>query len=65
MFSILTRLSTVTPAPTPMELNAETVDPGPLAAVVFTFLLISLIILLFSMNRHIKRINVNRNSESK
>ncbi len=65
MFSILTRLSTVTPAPTPIELNAETVHPGPLAAVLFTFLLVSLIIFLISMNRHIKRINVNRDSESK
>lgn len=65
MFSILTKLSAASPTPAPRILNAETVHPGPLAAVVFTLLLISLILLLISMTRHIKRIDVNRHTESK
>ncbi len=65
MFSFLAKLSSVSPVPVPRELDEQLVNPGPLSSIVFTFLVISLLILIFSMNRHIKRINVNRNDESK
>lgn len=53
--AVLVKLATSTPAP--VELNAENVNPGPVAGYVFGALTISLVILLFSLNRHIKRIN--------
>lgn len=53
--AVLVKFATSTPAP--IELNAENVNPGPVAGYVFGALTISLVILLFSLNRHIKRIN--------
>lgn len=46
-----------TPQPLRTDLDLEKVNPGIGGAVVFTCLAIALVILLFSMNRHIKRVN--------
>lgn len=66
MFSTVVNylINAVSPSPSPMELNAENVNPGPMAGVVFTALAISLLVLLFSMNRHIKRINFKEDNDS-
>lgn len=53
--AVLVKFATSTPAP--IELNAENVNRGPVAGYVFGALTISLVILLFSLNRHVKRIN--------
>jgi hypothetical protein len=47
-----------------MELNAENVNPGPLSGIFFTALAVSLLILVFSMNRHIKRVNFNEDNDN-
>ncbi len=65
MFSFLVLLSASSPAPMPRELDPATVNPGPLAGVVFTLLVVSLVVLMLSMNRHLKRIKVNRDDEPK
>lgn len=65
MITLIAKLSSVSPAPMPRQLDPEMVNPGPMLGVIFTFLLVSLIILLVSMTRHIKKINVNRDIESK
>jgi hypothetical protein len=57
-------VSVTSPAPTPMELNAENVNPGPLSGIFFTALAVSLLILVFSMNRHIKRVNFNEDNDN-
>lgn len=58
-------VSASSPTPSPMELNAENVNPGPLAAVLFTALAVALVILLFSMNRHLKRVNFDEDNDTK
>lgn len=65
MFSFLTAFSASSPTPMPRELDPATVNPGPISGIVFTLLLISLVVLMFSMNRHLKRIKINRDDESK
>lgn len=44
------------PFPTPTNLDASTVTPGPLGAAMFTFLAVSTLLLLFSLNRRLKKI---------
>lgn len=65
ILSYLASAASPTPTPTPMELNEQNVNPGPMAAVLFSALAISLVVLLFSMNRHLKRVNFNENNDSK
>ena len=43
--------------PSPTNLNAGTVNPGPSAGILFAFLAVALVALLFSMNRHLKKVN--------
>ena len=59
MLSLMHRIAfgTTTPLPSPSALDTSRVQPGIGGAVVFTFLLVALILLLISMNRHIKRVN--------
>jgi hypothetical protein len=67
LFSALTGLviKFSTSTPRPIELNAENVNPGPIAGYVFGALTLALIVLLFSLNRHIKRINFIEEDNSK
>jgi hypothetical protein len=60
--AVLVKFATSTPAP--IELNAENVDPGPIVGYVFGALTIALIILLFSLNRHVKRINFKEEDDA-
>lgn len=45
------------PSPFPSELDTSLVTPGVGGAVLFTVLVAALVILVFSMNRHIKKVN--------
>jgi hypothetical protein len=65
MFSVLVALSAISPSPIPRPLTEADVNPGPIVGVVFTLLVVSLVFLMLSMNRHIKRIKVNRDDETK
>jgi hypothetical protein len=44
------------------EIDPATIRPSPLASVVFTFLLVSLILLLWSFVRHTRRAQANLGS---
>jgi hypothetical protein len=43
-------------------LDTSKVNPGPGGAIAFTFLAVALVLLLVSMNRHIKRVNFDEES---
>jgi hypothetical protein len=65
--TIAERISTaVTPSPVPSAfpttLDTSKVNPGPGGAIAFTFLAVALVLLLVSMNRHIKRVNFDEES---
>jgi hypothetical protein len=59
MFRFITSIAGTSPEPFPSStiLDPSTVNPGPIGGVVLLFLTIAVVILLFSMNRHIKRVN--------
>jgi hypothetical protein len=56
-------LGSPTPMPSPSSIDTSRVQPGIGGAVVFTFLLVALILLLISMNRHIKRVNFEESAD--
>lgn len=62
----MTRLSQLvaaaTPSPSPSTLDTSKVTPGIGGAVTFTVLAVALVLLLISMNRHIKRIDFDEES---
>lgn len=53
--------SSATPSPT--NLNAEVISQGPSAGLLFAFLAVSLVALLFSMNRHLKKVNFDEKND--
>ncbi len=65
MSTALTGLIIKFASPGPIELNEADVNPGPIAGYVFGALTIALVFLLFSLNRHIKRINFTEEDNSK
>lgn len=65
MFGVLAALSAISPSPIPRPLTEADVNPGPIVGVVFTILVVAFVFLMFSMNRHLKRIKVNRDDETK
>lgn len=65
MFAVLAALSAISPSPIPRPLTEVDVNPGPIVGVVFTILVVAFVFLMFSMNRHLKRIKVNRDDETK
>jgi len=59
MFRLITSVAGNSPEPFPSstEFDASKVNPGPIGGLVFLALTIAVVILLFSFNRHIKRVN--------
>ncbi len=59
MFVFAHHISASSPQPFPSASGLDTslVTPGSGGAITFTFLAIALVILIFSMNRHIKKVN--------
>ncbi|MEY3606154.1 MAG: hypothetical protein RL289_334 [Actinomycetota bacterium] len=59
MFRFVTSIAGTSPEPFPSstEFDASKVNPGPIGGLVFLALTIAVVILLFSFNRHIKRVN--------
>lgn len=57
MFHSVSTQQTATPSPFPSEFDTSLVTPGIGGAVLFTVLVVSLVVLVFSMNRHIKKVN--------
>lgn len=64
MFHAVAVKSTPTPSPFPSEFDTSLVTPGIGGAVLFTVLVISLVVLVFSMNRHIKKVNFSQDDSS-
>lgn len=56
-------IGSATPMPSPSSLDTSRVQPGIGGAAVFTFLVVALVLLLISMNRHIKRVNFEDSSK--
>ena len=59
MFRFLNSLTSNSPEPFPSStsLDATQVNPGPIGGIVFLILTIAVVLLLFSFNRHIKKVN--------
>lgn len=59
MFRFINSIAANSPEPFPSstEFDASKVNPGPIGGLVFLGLTIAVVILLFSFNRHIKRVN--------
>ena len=51
------------PHPSPSDFDTSRVQPGAWYGVVLTFLIVGLVVLLFSLNRHLKRVNFEKNDE--
>ena len=49
--------STTEPFPSSTSFDASKVNTGPLGGIVFLLLTIAVVLLLFSFNRHIKKVN--------
>jgi hypothetical protein len=49
-----------TPYPSPTALDTSKVQPGAWYGVILTFLIVGLVVLLFSLNRHLKRVNFEK-----
>lgn len=59
MFRFITSIAGTSPEPFPSstEFDTSKVNPGPIGGLVFLFLTIAVVVLLFSFNRHIKKVN--------
>jgi hypothetical protein len=59
MLRFITSIAGTSPEPFPSstEFDASKVSPGPIGGLVFLALTIAVVILLFSFNRHVKRVN--------
>lgn len=55
-------VAAVSPEPFPTTLDTSKVTPGPGGAIVFTFLAVALVLLLISMNRHLKRVDFDEDA---
>jgi len=51
------------PHPSPTDFDSSRVQPGAWYGVILTFLIVGLVVLLLSMNRHLKRVNFENNDE--
>lgn len=59
MFGFISSFATSTtePFPSSTSFDASKVNPGPIGGIVFLLLTIAVVLLLFSFNRHIKKVN--------
>ena len=59
MFRLSSSISVNSPEPFPSStfLDESQINPGPIGGIVLFFLTIAVVLLLFSMNRHIKKVN--------
>ncbi len=57
MLHFLIKLASSTPKPTPSDFDTSKVQPGGWYPAILTFLIVGLVVLLFSLNRHLKRVN--------
>jgi hypothetical protein len=56
-FIVSVATSTTEPFPSSTSFDSSKVNPGPLGGIVFLLLTIAIVLLLFSFNRHIKKVN--------
>lgn len=52
-----------TPKPSPSDFDTSRVQPGSWYPVVLTSLIVGLVLLLLSLNRHLKRINFENSDD--
>ena len=57
MFRFISSVATSTTEPFPSSFDASKVNPGAIGGIVFLLLTIAVVLLLFSFNRHIKKVN--------
>ena len=58
MFRNLAIATIATPSPSPsLGFDNSRVQPGPWYGIIVTAMIVALVILLFSLNRHLKRVN--------
>lgn len=59
MFRFITSISGNSPEPFPSStiLDPTKVNPGPIGGIVLLILTIAVVLLMFSLNRHMKKIN--------
>ena len=62
MFRFITSISGNSPEPFPSStiLDPSKVNPGPIGGIVLLVLTIAVVLLMFSFNRHIKKVNFER-----
>ena len=53
------------PFPSPTSFDATKVNPGPIGGLVFLALTIAVVFLLFSFNRHIKKVNFEQDESER
>ena len=65
MFRVLAivRGASPEPVPSPSAFDSSKVTPGPMGGIVFLLLTIAVIVLLFSFNRHMKKINFEESED--
>ena len=60
--SALGKVASLIPSPSPSAVDFAKATPGIGGAVAFTFLAVALVLLLLSMNRHLKRVSFDEDS---
>jgi hypothetical protein len=65
MFRLITSITGNSPEPFPSStiLDPTTVNPGPIGGIVLFILTIAVVILMFSFNRHIKKVNFEQDTD--
>jgi hypothetical protein len=65
MFRIITSIAGTSPEPFPSStiLDPSTVNPGPIGGIVLLILTIAVVLLMFSLNRHMKKVNFEQDAD--
>lgn len=65
MFRFITSIAGTSPEPFPSStiLDPSTINPGPIGGIVLLFLTIAVALLMFSLNRHMKKINFEQDTD--
>lgn len=65
MFRLIASIAGNSPEPFPSStiLDPTTVNPGPIGGIVLLILTIAVVLLMFSFNRHIKKVNFEQDPD--